>query len=88
MLLVSGLLNILNFREERFFFSSRPSNALLIAICADIAFATVIVFLGIFVSKISIVHILITLGYTFIVTLLFTDLIKIFLYRWTSSLKG
>ena len=85
MLLVSGLLNILNFREERFFFSSRPSNALLIAICADIAFATVIVFLGIFVSKISIVHILITLGYTFIVTLLFTDLIKIFLYRWTSS---
>lgn len=85
MLLVSGLLNILNFREERFFFSSRPSNALLIAICADIALATVIVFLGIFVSKISIVHILITLGYTFIVTLLFTDLIKIFLYRWTSS---
>jgi H+-transporting ATPase len=79
MLLVSGLLNILNFREERFFFSSRPSNALLIAICADIALATVIVFLGIFVSKISIVHILITLGYTFIVTLLFTDLIKIFL---------
>ena len=85
MLLVSGLLNVLNFREERFFFSSRPSNALLIAICADIALATVIVFLGIFVSKISIVHILITLGYTFIVTLLFTDLIKIFLYRWTSS---
>lgn len=40
MLLVSGFLNILNFREERFFFSSRPSNTLLLAICLDILVAT------------------------------------------------
>ncbi|MGB9682385.1 MAG: plasma-membrane proton-efflux P-type ATPase [bacterium] len=85
MLLVSGLLNILNFREERFFFSSRPSNTLLLTICLDILVATIIVYFGIFVTRVSITHILMILGYTFIVTLLFTDFIKLILYRWTSA---
>jgi H+-transporting ATPase len=81
LLLVSGLLNILNFREERFFFSSKPSNTLMLAIVIDIVVATAIVSLGIFITKILFVHVLIALAYTFIVTLLFTDLIKILVYR-------
>ncbi|MGB9694628.1 MAG: plasma-membrane proton-efflux P-type ATPase [Caldisericaceae bacterium] len=81
LLLVSGLLNILNFREERFFLRSRPSNTILIAIASDIAVATLIVYLGIFVTRIPIIHILIALAYTFVVTLLFTDLLKLFVYK-------
>jgi len=81
MLLVSGLLNILNFREERFFSISKPSNTLIFAIFLDIIVATAIVSLGIFVPKIPFVHILIALAYIFVVTLVFTDLIKVIVYK-------
>jgi len=81
LLLVSGLLNILNFREERFFLMSRPSNTILIAIASDIIVATLIVWLGIFVTKIPLIHVLIALAYTYFVTLLFTDLLKVFVYK-------
>lgn len=81
LLLVSGLLNILNFREERFFLRSRPSNALMIAIASDIIVATLIVSLGIFVTKIPLTHVLMALAYTFLVTLFFTDLLKVIVFR-------
>jgi len=81
LLLVSGLLNILNFREERFFLRSRPSNTLMIAIASDIIVATLIVSLGIFVTKIPLTHVLMALAYTFLVTLFFTDLLKLIVFR-------
>ncbi|MEF3245345.1 MAG: HAD-IC family P-type ATPase, partial [Caldisericaceae bacterium] len=80
-LLVSGLLNILNFREEGFFLSSRPSNILLTTIIVDIVIATLISWLGIFVAKVPILHILIAFIYIFFVTLVFTDLLKILVYK-------
>jgi|GEM_PF-3785311 len=81
LLLISGLLNILNFREERFFLSSRPSNILLTTIIVDIAIATLISWLGIFVPKVPMLHILMAFAYIFFVTLVFTDLLKILVYK-------
>lgn len=85
LLLVSGLLNILNFREERFFLRSRPSNALMIAIASDIILATLIASLGIFVTKIPLFHLLIALAYTFIVTLFFTDFLKVMVFKYIKT---
>ncbi|BAL80267.1 plasma-membrane proton-efflux P-type ATPase [Caldisericum exile] len=82
LLLVSGLFNILNFREERFFFSSLPSKVIIISITGDIIVATLISTFGIFVSKAHFGLLMITLLYAILVTLVFTDIIKLFVYRW------
>ncbi|MGC8932435.1 MAG: plasma-membrane proton-efflux P-type ATPase [Candidatus Methanodesulfokora sp.] len=81
VLLVSGLLNILNFRERGFFWSSKPSNAVLFSIFTDILVATFVVISGFFMARISLYHTMIALLYTFIVTLVFTDVIKISIYK-------
>jgi H+-transporting ATPase len=82
LLLVSGLFNILNFREERFFFSSLPSKAIIVSITGDIIVATLISTFGIFVSKAHFGLLMITLLYAIFVTLIFTDIIKLFVYRY------
>lgn len=82
LLLASGLLNILNFREERFFFSSIPSKAIIISITGDLIVATLISTFGIFVSKAHFGLLMITLLYAVLVTLIFTDIIKLFVYKW------
>ncbi len=81
LLLVSGLLNILNFREERFFFSSIPSKLIIFSIIGDIIIATVLSTFGIFVSKVCFSLLMITLLYAILITLIFTDLIKLFIYK-------
>jgi H+-transporting ATPase len=82
LLLVSGLFNILNFREERFFFSSLPSKAIIVSITGDIIVATLISTFGIFVSKAHFGLLMITLLYAIFVTLIFSDIIKLFVYRY------
>lgn len=81
LLLVSGLFNILNFREEKFFFSSVPSKPILISIISDIIIATLISTFGIFVSKVRFELLIFTLLYAILVTLFFTDIIKTFVYK-------
>ncbi|NPV83149.1 MAG: plasma-membrane proton-efflux P-type ATPase [Candidatus Aminicenantes bacterium] len=82
LLLVSGILNILNFRERKMFFHSRPSWPLMIFIILDLIVASVVVAGGIFMARVPLYYVLQVLAYAFLVTLLFTDLIKILLYRW------
>jgi hypothetical protein len=53
----------------------------MIAIASDIIVATLIVSLGIFVTKIPLTHVLMALAYTFLVTLFFTDLLKVIVFR-------
>ena len=81
LLLVSGLFNVLNFREEKFFFSSKPSNPLIFAIIGDTVVATLLCTFGIFVSKAHFGLIMLTLLYALLVTLVFTDIIKIFVFK-------
>ncbi|MGB9749966.1 MAG: plasma-membrane proton-efflux P-type ATPase [Caldisericia bacterium] len=81
LLLVSGLLNILNFREERFFFSSIPSKSIIFSIIGDIIIATLLSTFGIFISKVNFILLMITLLYAILITLIFTDLIKFFIYK-------
>lgn len=82
LLLVSGILNILNFRERKMFFQSRPGRPVLIFIILDLIIATMLVISGIFVARVSLSYVLPVLAYAFLVTLFFTDLIKILLYNW------
>jgi H+-transporting ATPase len=82
LLLVSGILNILNFRERKMFFHSLPSSTLLFSIIMDLIIATVIVATGIFVAKVQLTYVLLVLGYAFLVTLFFTDLIKLLLFKF------
>jgi len=67
-------------REERFFFSSLPSKAIIVSITGDIIVATLISTFGIFVSKAHFGLLMITLLYAIFVTLIFTDIIKLFIY--------
>ena len=82
LLLVSGILNILNFRERKMFFHSLPSSTLLFSIIMDLIIATFIVATGIFVAKVQLTYVLLVLGYAFLVTLFFTDLIKLLLFKF------
>lgn len=81
ILVVSGLFNILNFREERFFFSSKPSKTLILSIILDIFLSSIFVLFGIFLTKLSFFHLLVALLYSFLVTLFLTDIFKIFIYK-------
>jgi H+-transporting ATPase len=81
ILVVSGLFNILNFREERFFFSSKPSKTLILSIILDIFLSSIFVLFGIFLTKLSFFHLLVALLYSFFVTLFLTDIFKIFIYK-------
>ncbi|MEM4521310.1 MAG: hypothetical protein QXF23_06280 [Candidatus Bathyarchaeia archaeon] len=81
ILLLSGLLNIVNFRETGIFWSSEPSRYMLLAIIVDSVAATMLVWRGIIIPLIPSYAIALALTYTTIVTLLATDIAKIAVYR-------
>ncbi|MEM4655260.1 MAG: plasma-membrane proton-efflux P-type ATPase [Thermosphaera sp.] len=80
-LLVSGLLNILNFRETSVFWSSRPSKYVALAIVLDAAVASILVWKGLIIPSIPLEALLASLAYNLGASLLLTDLVKTLLYR-------
>ncbi|MEM1607548.1 MAG: plasma-membrane proton-efflux P-type ATPase [Nitrososphaerota archaeon] len=82
MLLLSGLLNIVNFRETGAFWSSKPSRYMLLAIIVDSVAATTLVWGGIIIPSLPPYAIALALIYTIMVTLLATDAAKIAVYRF------
>ena len=81
ILLLSGLLNILNFREAGMFWNSRPSNYMLLAITIDGIVATTLVWRGIIIPALPLYAIALAFIYVIAVTLLVTDAAKIAVYR-------
>ena len=81
ILLLSGLLNILNFREAGMFWNSRPSNYMLLAITIDGIVATTLVWRGIIIPALPLYAIALAFIYVIAVTLLVTDVAKIAVYR-------
>lgn len=81
ILLLSGLLNILNFRETRAFWSSKPSKYMMLAIVVDILAATILVWSGTVIPPLPPHAIAVALVYVVAVTLLGTDAAKIAVYR-------
>ncbi|MEM0025432.1 MAG: plasma-membrane proton-efflux P-type ATPase [Zestosphaera sp.] len=81
VLLISGLLNIVNFRETKTFWSSKPSKYVLLTIVVDSIVATILVWKGIIIPPLYPHVIALALTYTTIVTLLVTDIAKIVVYK-------
>ncbi|MEM4830552.1 MAG: HAD-IC family P-type ATPase, partial [Zestosphaera sp.] len=81
VLLISGLLNIVNFRETKTFWSSKPSKYVLLTIVVDSIVATILVWKGIIIPPLYPHVIALALTYTTIVTLLVTDIAKIAVYK-------
>ncbi|MEM0474669.1 MAG: plasma-membrane proton-efflux P-type ATPase [Zestosphaera sp.] len=81
VLLISGLLNIVNFRETKAFWSSKPSKYVLLTIVVDSIVATILVWKGIIIPPLYPHVIALALTYTTIVTLLVTDIAKIAVYK-------
>ncbi|MEM3848721.1 MAG: plasma-membrane proton-efflux P-type ATPase [Zestosphaera sp.] len=81
ILLLSGLLNILNFREAGAFWGSRPGKYVLLAIVVDGVVATILVWRGIIIPSLPAHAIAIAVAYTMAVALLLTDIVKIAVYR-------
>ena len=81
ILLLSGLLNIVNFRETGVFWSSKPGKYMLLAIAVDSIAATTLVWRGIIIPSLPPHIIALALTYAIIVTLLVTDIAKIAAYR-------
>lgn len=81
ILLLSGLLNILNFRETRVFWSSKPSKHLLLAIVADSLAATLLVWSGWVIPPLPAHIMVLALIYVVAVTLMATDAAKLAVFR-------
>ncbi|MEM3142521.1 MAG: plasma-membrane proton-efflux P-type ATPase [Zestosphaera sp.] len=81
VLLISGLLNIVNFRETKAFWSSKLSKYVLLTIVVDSIVATILVWKGIIIPPLYPHVIALALTYTTIVTLLVTDIAKIVVYK-------
>lgn len=81
ILLLSGLLNMVNFRESGPFWSSKPSRYVLLAITVDGIATTLLVWRGIIISPLLSYVIALAIIYSTIVTLLATDITKIVVYR-------
>lgn len=81
ILLISGLFNIVNFRELGFFWNSAPSKPMLAAIVCDILAATILIYKGIIITPISPGAIIIALLYAITITLVLTDIAKIIIYK-------
>ncbi|MEM3988842.1 MAG: plasma-membrane proton-efflux P-type ATPase [Desulfurococcaceae archaeon] len=81
VLLLSGLINIVNFRETGVFWSSRPSKYMLLAIIVDSIVATILVWRGIIIPPLPSHVIALALAYTITVTLLATDIAKTTIYK-------
>lgn len=85
VLLLSGLLNLLNFRETNVFWSSRPGKYMLLVIVLDTIIASILIWKGLIIPAVSLKAIIVALVYTLGVTLLLTDLVKILLYKLFSN---
>ncbi|MEM0017395.1 MAG: plasma-membrane proton-efflux P-type ATPase [Candidatus Korarchaeum sp.] len=81
ILLLSGLLNIMNFRETRAFWGSKPSRYMLLTIIVDSVAATMLVWIGIIIPSLPPHAIALALIYIIMVTLLATDAAKIAVYK-------
>ncbi|MEM2811755.1 MAG: HAD-IC family P-type ATPase, partial [Candidatus Bathyarchaeia archaeon] len=81
ILLLSGILNIVNFREAGPFWGSKPGKYMLLAIAVDGMIATMLVWRGIIIPPIPPYTIILALVYTVTVTLLVTDIAKIAIYK-------
>lgn len=81
ILLLSGLLNILNFREVGMFWSSKPNEYMLLAIIADSIVATILVWRGIIIPPLPPHAIAIALTFIVAVTLIVTDVSKVIVYK-------
>ncbi|ADV64476.1 ATPase, P-type (transporting), HAD superfamily, subfamily IC [Desulfurococcus mucosus DSM 2162] len=80
-LLTSGLFNILNFRETGWFWHSKPSKVMTIALTTDILAGTIIAWKGWIIQPIPPPVILIAFVYTVAVTLILTDAVKIAVFK-------
>ncbi|MEM1587027.1 MAG: hypothetical protein QXX99_06300 [Candidatus Bathyarchaeia archaeon] len=81
ILLLSGLLNIVNFRETRAFWGSKPSKYMLLVIIVDSVAATMLVWIGIIIPSLPSHVIALALIYIIMITLLATDAAKIAAYK-------
>lgn len=85
VLLLSGLFNILNFREARWFWSSRPSFVVTLSIAGDVVAGSLLVYYGWIIPSIPPNAIVIGFVYSVGITLLFTDAVKLGVYRFFGS---
>ncbi|MEM0002362.1 MAG: plasma-membrane proton-efflux P-type ATPase, partial [Desulfurococcaceae archaeon] len=80
ILLLTGLLNILNFRETGPFWGSRPGEYMLLAITVDSVVATILVWKGIIIPALPLNTMALALTYV-IATFLVTDVAKIAVFK-------
>jgi H+-transporting ATPase len=81
VLLLSGLFNILNFRETNWFWASRPSLPVALSISVDTIVGSILVYGGWIIPSIPLSAILLGFIYSVSVTLLLTDVAKLFVFR-------
>ncbi|WP_440059613.1 plasma-membrane proton-efflux P-type ATPase [Thermogladius sp. 4427co] len=81
VLLLSGLFNILNFRETGWFWSSKPSLPVSLSILLDIIAGTLLVYYGWVIPAIPSNAVLVGFLYSVSITLVLTDVLKIMVYR-------
>ncbi|MCI4461679.1 MAG: plasma-membrane proton-efflux P-type ATPase, partial [Thermogladius sp.] len=81
ILLLSGLFNILNFRETNWFWASRPSLPVALSILGDTIVGTILVYEGWIIPPIPLSAVLLGLIYSVSVTLLLTDAAKLLVFR-------
>jgi H+-transporting ATPase len=81
VLLLSGLFNILNFRETNWFWASRPSSPVALSILGDTIVGSILVYGGWIIPSIPLSAILLGFIYSVSVTLLLTDVAKLFVFR-------
>jgi H+-transporting ATPase len=82
VLLLSGLFNILNFRETGWFWSSKPSLPVALSIIGDIIVGTVLVYQGWVIPAIPPHAVVVGFLYSVAVTLMLTDAAKIMAFRF------
>jgi len=82
VLLLSGLFNILNFRETNWFWSSKPSLPVALSIVGDIIVGTILVYQGWVIPAIPLHAISVGFLYSVAVTLMLTDAAKIMVFRF------
>ncbi|ACL11527.1 H+-transporting ATPase related protein [Desulfurococcus amylolyticus 1221n] len=82
VLLLSGLFNILNFRETNWFWSSKPSLPVSLSIVGDIIVGTILVYQGWVIPAIPLYAISVGFLYSVAVTLMLTDAAKIMVFRF------
>ena len=77
-----GLFSILSVRERGYFWKSKPSNLLIIAILAEFVLVIIISIMGVLeLAPINYILVLSLLAYTSLTTLLINDPIKVYMIR-------